>query len=453
MKHVNVGPALVVATLCAMSSHALGNGRPPASTNVFFHPGEPEEIYVGLTFGLLISKDEGRTFRWVCEQNIGYGGDYDPDYEIAQDGTIYASTTQAGLRVSHDGGCNFVSANAAPAGDGTLTDYWIGAVEVAPDGTVWVATSETGQPNGIFMSTDRGATLVPAGLGSDTAWYRSILLAPSDPSQLYVSGYEVAPEERHFIYRSNNQGQTWVPTSMEGIQLATSRALVMVEAIDPLDPEIFYVRSIDAAKPDGDRLYRTSNGGQSWTEVLTTDYRIRGFVVDGDNAYAVTLEGGGDARGCMYRSSDRGVSFGSCEPGPLYGCLGLDGDELIACADNWEPDFFTLGRSTDDGDSWDPMLRFHHMAGPLSCPQDSVQYTECELTYWPGIRTEFGVTGPFDAGPGDGPDAGDGGGGGGDGCCDARSGAGGSAALALMVAAMLRRRRGYGSSGTSRQLG
>ena len=60
--------------------------------------GEAGKIYV--------TKDDGATFRWACEDAIGYSGTFDPKFEIASDGTIYA-TTFDGLRVSRDGGCTF----------------------------------------------------------------------------------------------------------------------------------------------------------------------------------------------------------------------------------------------------------------------------------------------------------------------------------------------------------
>ena len=56
-----------------------------------------------MTFGLLVSHDDGAGFYWVCEQNIGYEGTFDPKYRIGANGDIYATTFE-GLRVSRDGG-------------------------------------------------------------------------------------------------------------------------------------------------------------------------------------------------------------------------------------------------------------------------------------------------------------------------------------------------------------
>jgi len=74
-----------------------------ALTGVAVRPGDPHTLYVRTTFGLVISANDGCSFHWVCEQAIGYGGDFDPKYAVAADGTLYAAT-YAGLRVSRDVG-------------------------------------------------------------------------------------------------------------------------------------------------------------------------------------------------------------------------------------------------------------------------------------------------------------------------------------------------------------
>ena len=93
--------AAVAAVLCP--AVALANGRPPLTNGVHFQPGDNHSLYVATTFGLLVSHDDGCSFRWICEQNVGYGGTFDPKYRIAADGTIFA-TTYTGLR-----GCDVTS--------------------------------------------------------------------------------------------------------------------------------------------------------------------------------------------------------------------------------------------------------------------------------------------------------------------------------------------------------
>src|SRR4051812_33052564 len=170
---------------------ALANGRAPATNGIHFQPGDDHALYVATTFGLLISHDDGCSFRWVCEENMGYGGTFDPRYRIARDGTIFA-TTFNGLRVSRDGGCTFTTATAeaAPGDPGAIAGAWISAIDIAPTGDVWVTTTNDG-PNDVYRSTDNGATFAPSGLASSTILWKSIAVAPSRAARIYATGYQV----------------------------------------------------------------------------------------------------------------------------------------------------------------------------------------------------------------------------------------------------------------------
>src|SRR5438094_3477454 len=91
---------------------ANANGRPPEANGVVLQPSDPNAIYIRTTFGLLVSRDAGCSFHWICEDAIGYGGTFDPKYAIANDGALFAGTFD-GLRVSRDAGCSFSVATAA----------------------------------------------------------------------------------------------------------------------------------------------------------------------------------------------------------------------------------------------------------------------------------------------------------------------------------------------------
>ena len=148
---------LVLASSLAMARHrAMANGRPPVTNGVYFQARTMRSsLYVRTTFGLLVSHDDGCSFRWVCEQNIGYGGTFDPKYAIATDGTIFA-TTFTGLRVSRDGGCSFTTATTEqPVGaPGRIADMWIDAHRHRPDRRgLGRAPPRAASPNDVYRST------------------------------------------------------------------------------------------------------------------------------------------------------------------------------------------------------------------------------------------------------------------------------------------------------------
>ena len=438
-------PALLLAASLA-SSPAWANGRPPSSVSVATRPGG-REVLVATTFGVLLSKDNGCSFHWLCEQSIGFGGTFDPKYAIGGDGTLYATTFE-GLRVSRDGGCTFSTATeGTPATDpGALDGIWVDAIDLAPGGDVWIATAESGRYNDVYRSRDAGRTFRPMGLHSAAIWWKSIKVAPSSPSRIYATGYQVAgtapdggqlPPTAH-LRRSDDGGQTWTAMPLHTVAVAVT-PIVHVLAVDPSHADTLYLRSAAAAPPAGDRLYRSTDGGASFTEVLVTPERIAGVVVRQDHVLVAAGTAG------VHESRDGGASFTAIAGAPHLACLHERGDgELLGCGTNWDPDFFAVGRSSD-GHDWQKVFRFGEMSGPLACPAGTVQHETCEVSLWPSLREQFGASGATCVSePADAPAppvrarAG---------CCDTSSGggplgAGALTALALLARGLRRRKAG-----------
>ncbi len=433
----------VVLALVLAAGVAHANGRPPLTNGVFFRPGDPHSLYVRSTFGLLISHDDGCTFDWVCEQNVGYGGMFDPKYAIATDGTIFA-TTFTGLRVSRDGGCSF--SNTGPA-------IWIDALDIGPTGEIWMGTAESGQPNDIYSSTNNGTDFTSKGMQSPSIWWKSVKVAPSSAQRVYISGYQVAgalpdggqmPPTAHLL-RSDDDGAHWTPSPLTGVMYG-STPVVIVAAVDPQNADLLYMISIGAAPPNGDRLYRSTDGAMTWTEVLSTTDPIRDVVIrDAQTVLAATQMGG------SFVSTNAGISFSPMNAPPQLECLGKAPDgTLIGCGANWEPDFMAVAKSAD-GQAWQKVWRFVEIHGPLQCPDGTAEHDTCQLGYWDGLKTQFAANGPTcgaNAGSGTWPP-----GGvtppGGDpppkkksgGCCDAGEGAPVGALWAFALVLWLRRGR------------
>jgi len=432
----------LVAALVAASATASANGRPPFTNGVFFKPGDGQSIYVRSTFGLLISHDDGCHFSWVCEQNIGYGGMFDPKYAIATDGTIFA-TTFTGLRVSRDGGCSFATATAdLPATDpGRIADLWIDAIDIGPGGEVWVGTSESGKTNDVYRSVDNGITFARMGMQSPTIFWKSVKIARGDAMRVYISGYQVAgtladggqmQPTAHFL-ASVDGGAHWTESALAHVVFG-STPIVYAVAVDPANKNIVYMTSQAANPPSGDRLYRSTDAGATWTEVLATTQPISDVVIrDAQNVIVATATGG------SFVSSTAGTSFQPIASPPQLACLGQRGDgQLIGCGTNWDPDYKAVDRSAD-AVTWQKVFRFVELDGPLACPAGTAEHDICD-PLWAGLREQFGATGstcglaPDAAGAPPPPPS--------KGCCDA--GGGGAASLLLALGAggvVLRRRR------------
>ena len=367
--------------------------------DVRFRPRPTETILVPATFGLLVSSDGGDDFSYVCESAIGYTGTYDPAYAVAANGAIYA-TTFDGLRVSRDGGCSFEL-----LGGPLSRQTFVSDVEIGPDERIWATTATGGAPNDVYLSTD-GSHFSPVGLEQDV-WWLSIEVAPGNANRLYLSGHRLdAPASPAILYRSIDGGTSWteLPTADLGVG---SQQFLHLLAVSPTDPRLLFARVTSANGPSADALYRSTNGGRSWTRALDFADRLSAFVIRRDGATVIAGssaacpgEPAAPDKGCVRISDDGGASWRAPTSQPKMACLGERSDgTLYACGANWEPDMFALARS-DDGESWHRVVRFSDITGPLECPADTIQASECAGDAWSALCLTLGICDPpADAGP------------------------------------------------------
>jgi hypothetical protein len=429
----------VVAAVLMWPAIAFGEGR-PQTRSVQFRANDPHAVYVAASFGLVVSHDDGCSFRWLCARSIGYDRSFAAKYRIADDGAVFATTVN-GLRVSRDGGCTFTTATAErPSRDpGRIADAWIDAIDIGPTGDVWVATADSGKPNDVYRSTDHGVTFAPRGLRSPAIWWKSVAIAPSRAQRVYVTGYQVAgrrgdggalPPTTHFAI-SDDDGARWRESALAGVQLGPT-PLVYAMAVDPRDPDRVFMVSAGAAPPNGDRLYQSRDGGDSWREVLVAPGAVTSVAIAADRVIATT-------RGGTFESRDGGATF--TPAATALACAAVRGDgALLACGGD-------AAVMRAEGDGWRKLLAFGELAGPVDCPAGTPQHDAC-APEWPALQRELGATGPtaacpapieppaVPASPAAAPAPAHAGG-----CCDAGAPASGALLLAAAVGGWLSRRR------------
>ncbi len=420
--------ALIAVALTLSIAHA--NGRPPITNGVVFREGDTSEIWIRTTFGLLVSRDSGCSFRWICEQNVGYGGTFDPRYLIARDGTIYAATFN-GLRLSRDGGCTFVTSteDLAPGTPGRIAGVWVDALDLGPLDEVWAATSEQSAVNDIYRSTDAALTFEARGPAPSMIQWKSLRVAPSDAQRVYATGYEIAGEPRAHFYRTSDAGTNWDVLPLTGFVFGEGPLLRLL-AVDRTDADLLFLVTVGSNGPFADRVYRSSDGGMTVSEVLATESAVSDLVVDGSTVMIATKTAG-------YVSTDAGLTFQPAPASLQFGCIGQRSDgKIFACGANWMPDFQALGQSSD-GLAWEKVFRFVEMEGPVECPTGTPQADTCG-PMWPAMQQQFGTTGSTCLNPPElTPDTTSTPG---SGCCDA-GGSSSGLLLGAAVAMVCRRRR------------
>ena len=132
------------------------------------------------------------------------------------------------------------------------------------------------------------------------------------------------------------------------------------------------------------RLLVTRDGGGSFEEVLSLTVPVQGFALspDGKTVLATNAYDG------SYRADTESLSFEklACR-GPS--CLLWNDAGLFGCGDD-QSDGFIVGRSRDDGATFERVVDLSCVRGPLACDASTIVGSECP-TYWPTIRTQLGA--------------------------------------------------------------
>ncbi len=381
--------ALAGLFIAALAQVASANGRASATSTIHFQEGNEQNIVAGMTFGVLLSHDGGATWHWMCEDAVGYGGMWDPDYAYLQGGTLFA-TTFDGVRSMTDG-CSFTS-----------TAY--GSLFVSTDegkGSAFLFAASDPHDSKIYRSADQGMTFMsttPTG-ATDGDWYISLKFAPSDASKLYASAYRIVGSTKVLLlYKSIDGGATFTAMGQTGLPTTTSSSSVIeIVGVDPANPSIVYARMSFANGMAGDTIYKTTNAGQSWTAIRTKAETPISFLVRSNGDLVIgTRTLGAEV------SQNGGTSWTPLTNPPQINCLTENAaHEVWACTQNYDTmngsgavipgDGYGIMKTTDLA-SWTGVLKFQDIAGPVDCAAGTIQHDTCVSMRWCGLRTQLGIT-------------------------------------------------------------
>lgn len=255
--------------------------------------------------------------------------------------------------------------NIGPAlSSGRVADV---AVDPRNRNTWYVATAS----GGLWKTMNRGLTFAP--IFEEGAYTMSaVLVDPKNSRTIWLATGENTNLRSAMagqgIFKSEDAGATW---KFSGLGLSEKIGRI---AIDPANSDIVYVAAQGPLWASGGErgLYKTTNGGASWSRVLhvSENTGISDVVIDPRNArtlYAAAYQRrrhvgqliGGGPEGAIYKSSDAGATWKKLSAGLPTGDIGRIG--LAVSPQNPDVVYATIAaqgnnggffRSADLGETW-----------------------------------------------------------------------------------------------------
>jgi MYXO-CTERM domain-containing protein len=369
--------AASAASLAAIPAPA--NGRFPAANQLVFSSADSKLVVLRTTFGILISRDYGASWVWLCEDALGLSASSqeDPPVALTAGGSMIVGTSSA-LETSPDLGCTW------NVQGGALAHQTVVDVAVRPDSPHAVVALQSsydaeagagnlGYQSQAFQSTDDGRTWTPLGVPIEAGVITTTIdVAATDPQRLYVSAYRLATEAgpaSASLFVSTNQGASWTERPLPPLEPASESA-AFIGAVDPTDADVVYLRTGQGgalAKPS--RLFVTRDAGQSFQMALQLTGPMLGFALSADGSRAFA---GGPADGLLAAPSGSVGTPGafSVVTSSLHvQCLATRGTDLWACSDTQSG--FLAGVSPTQNATFVPKLQLVDIQTPIACEADA----------------------------------------------------------------------------------
>jgi photosystem II stability/assembly factor-like uncharacterized protein len=279
----------------------------------------------------------------------------------------YFGASGGGLFKTTDGGHVW-----KPVTDGQLTSSSVGSVAVAPSNpdVVYLGMGESelrgniAQGDGMYKSTDAGKTWTHVGL-VDSQVIAKIRVHPTNADLVYaaVFGHPSGPNAERGIYRTKDGGKTW-----EKVLYRDDKTGGIEVVIDPNNPQVLYASLWEAFRVShmmssggpGSGLFKSTDGGDHWTEVSRNPGMPKGVLgkigidvsrVDSNRVYAQVEA----AEGGTFVSDDAGATWKRVSENRdirqrafYYTRLFADPNEKDTL---WAPNVGFM-KSTDGGKTW-----------------------------------------------------------------------------------------------------
>jgi photosystem II stability/assembly factor-like uncharacterized protein len=336
-----------------------------------------------------------RGFRWRSIGPSGQGGRVNDVAVIESNPSIqYVAFATGGIMKTVNNGTTWT-----PIFD-TYSTHSVGDIAIAPSNPDILYVG-TGEPNnrqsssfgdGMYKSTDAGRTFTPIGL-RETQSIARVLVHPRDPNTVWVAavGHLFGPNTERGVYKTTDGGRTWNRVLYVDEHTGATELI-----IHPRDPNLLYAAMYTrqrtswgfASGGPKNGIYRSTNGGQSWTPV-TGSGLPRGVTG------RIALDWSRSNPDVIYAQIEVGpsgepIQAGTRSTGGPGGGGGGGGGGNQA---NLPPDDQVSGiwRSDDGGRSW--QFRSNENQRPMYFSQIRVDPNNADIVYVGGVNAQKSTDG------------------------------------------------------------
>jgi PKD repeat protein len=222
---------------------------------------------------------------------------------VTTSGTIIAAcrsnfSTRGGIMRSTNFGASFTK--IIPS----ATPFKGADLEIAANGDIYAALGLTGASstdNGIWKSTNDGASFTKMYTANSSDRRIEIACAPSNSNFIYAITQNSSTSKARRVLRSSDAGTNWteikVPVTINGGDTFTNNQAWynLLLSVDPNDDSTVIMGGID--------IYKTTNGGTSWTQIsewtgannlpkVHSDQHIASFRTTGSDTILIGNDGG-----------------------------------------------------------------------------------------------------------------------------------------------------------------
>jgi len=248
---------------------------------------------------------------------------------------VYVATASGGIFKSANAGISWT-----PVFDSSGGMMSIGAIAVAPSNpsVVWAGTGESNGRqssswgDGVYKSTDSGATWIRAGL-ADTRHIGRIVIHPTNPNVVYVAalGHLWGSNHERGVFKTTDGGETWKQVLYVNDDTGANDIV-----IDPSNPSVLYAAAYQRQRKSwgfngggpGSGVYKSTDAGEHWTRLTNglppgDKGRIGLAMFDHSLVYAVIEAATADKHVWegLYVTTDEGATWthlSASNPRPSY---------------------------------------------------------------------------------------------------------------------------------------